>query len=53
MAEICQNLGWTIQEYESQPQWFIDLILTKIEFKNRQAEEAEREAERQHKKYGS
>ncbi len=27
MALICREFGWTFEEYQKQPSWFIDVIL--------------------------
>lgn len=29
-AVICSELGWTLEEYDSQPSWFIDLLYSKM-----------------------
>jgi hypothetical protein len=26
-ALICREFGWTFEEYQNQPSWFIDIIL--------------------------
>jgi hypothetical protein len=26
-ALICREMGWTWQEYQNQPAWFIDIVL--------------------------
>lgn len=29
VAMLCEKMGWTFQQYCSQPDWFIDLLLIK------------------------
>lgn len=39
IAIICEKYGWDYFTYESQPSWFIDLIIVKMEIdakKNKQ-----------------
>jgi len=31
VVAICQEMGWTYDEYLDSPKWFIDLIKTKLE----------------------
>ena len=31
VAAICEATGWTYYEYISQPQWFINLLLDKLD----------------------
>lgn len=38
MVEICRRYGWTSQEYYSQPNWFIDLIVGQMSIDARKAE---------------
>jgi cytochrome bd-type quinol oxidase subunit 1 len=33
-AIICREFGWTWQEYEKQPSWFIDIILKMMQAEN-------------------
>jgi len=44
ISEVCQRFGWTIQEYDSQPQWFIDLIVERMIHEAEEAKRADREA---------
>jgi len=30
IAEICERYGWTLDEYQSQPWWFLDIIRLKL-----------------------
>lgn len=30
MVHICQEFGWTYEEYNSQPTWFLTLIREKL-----------------------
>lgn len=29
-ASVCQEFGWTYQEYMNTPKWFVDLIVEKM-----------------------
>jgi len=31
IVAICQEMGWTYDEYLDQPTWFIDLLKAKLE----------------------
>ena len=31
IVSICQEMGWTYQEYMEQPKWFIDLVKDKLQ----------------------
>jgi len=31
MLSICQETGWTYQEYMAQPKWFIDSLKDKLQ----------------------
>ena len=31
IVSICQETGWTYQEYMNQPKWFIDLLKDKLQ----------------------
>jgi len=31
IVSICQEMGWTYQEYMEQPRWFIDLLRDKLQ----------------------
>jgi len=46
---ICQEMGWDFWQYESQPEWFLDLLKIKL---NLDAEKQNRDARRANKKYG-
>lgn len=35
MITICEKYGWDYFTYESQPSWFIDLIISKMEIDNK------------------
>ena len=38
-AIVCEKMGWTFDEFESQPVWFIDVLLMKwVEESNAQKE---------------
>jgi hypothetical protein len=37
-AEICQAYGWTYEQYQSQPEFFITLIKEKIRVDRKSAE---------------
>ena len=39
MVQICREMGWTYQEFQDQPNWFIDLLL---ELRNLEEKEFER-----------
>jgi len=41
MVEICQKFGWTTQQYLSQPQWFIDMILERMAWEGQENKKAE------------
>jgi len=30
MVSICQEMGWTYQEYMKQPVWFVNLLMDKL-----------------------
>ena len=30
VVSICQEMGWTYNEYMNQPQWFLDLLEDKL-----------------------
>ena len=34
VVSICQEMGWTYQEYMNQPKWFIDLLKDKWQIDN-------------------
>jgi hypothetical protein len=38
-ALVCREFSWTWEEYQSQPKWFIDIILAML---REEAEEAKR-----------
>jgi len=29
-AILCREIGWTWQEYENQPSWFIDMLMAML-----------------------
>jgi len=31
VVAICQELGWTYEEYQNQPEWFVDLLKDKLD----------------------
>ena len=35
MVSICQEMGWTYQEYIGQPMWFINLLKDKLQIDSR------------------
>jgi hypothetical protein len=39
MVQICREMGWTYQEFQNQPSWFIDLL---IELRNLEEKEHEK-----------
>lgn len=46
---ICEKFHWTWQEYDAQPTWFIDLIVSKM---RAEAEESHKAAKRANLKAG-
>jgi len=38
MLIICQEVGWTYQEYMSQPTWFIEALRQKMVLDNKRSE---------------
>lgn len=38
MLIICQEVGWTYQEYMSQPIWFIEALRSKMSIDNKRTE---------------
>lgn len=46
MVAICQEFGWTYQEYESQPNWFLTLIKEKMSRDNKARELEAKKARR-------
>jgi hypothetical protein len=41
-ALLCADMGWTIQEYRAQPDWFIDDLLLIRTGRNEQIKQANR-----------
>lgn len=37
-AIICREFGWTYQEYQNQPSWFIDIIVEMLKIEVEQME---------------
>jgi len=31
VVSICQEMGWTYEEYMSQPNWFLELVKEKLQ----------------------
>ena len=46
IVAICQEFGWTYQEYMSQPSWFLTLIREKMVRDNKEQERAANKARR-------
>ena len=44
ISEICQQFSWTIQQFDSQPSWFLDLIVMKMKHTHDELSKAERKA---------
>lgn len=42
-VHVCEKYGWTYDEYQSQPQWFLDLIRERMKV---DAQRSENEAKR-------
>lgn len=38
MITICQEFGWTYNEYLDTPNWFLDLIKAKLQIDNKKLE---------------
>lgn len=38
MAIVCEKMGWTFDQYLSQPTWFINLLLAKFSADTKNAE---------------
>ena len=34
VVSVCENFGWTYEEYLNQPQFFLDLIVEKMKIDN-------------------
>lgn len=39
IIQVCREMGWTYQEFQEQPSWFVDLL---IELRNLEEKEFER-----------
>jgi hypothetical protein len=49
MAHICQTYGWTYEEYQEQPTWFLELIRKKLSIDQK----AEAQALKKHRVKGN
>lgn len=38
MVAVCQEFGWTYDEYLDTPSWFLDLVKAKLQIDNRNLE---------------
>lgn len=39
-VSICQEMGWTYEEYMSQPKWFLNSLMDKMEVDAQEAKKA-------------
>jgi len=46
IVSICQEMGWTYQEYMIQPVWFIDLLKDKLQIDSDNIKKQTRRAKR-------
>ena len=47
---ICEKMGWTFQDYDSQPIYFIDMLFTKINLDLKKEAKENKELERKSKR---
>ena len=42
VVSVCQEMGWTYDDYMEQPSWFISLLMVKLEIDARKTRESMR-----------
>jgi hypothetical protein len=43
VAILCREMGWTWQEYQNQPAWFIDILLEMLKAEGEEIKRRRRE----------